>query len=59
MTDKTHLLFFVSGKFSLIGTGTEKGQFRLGYFQKVIVGVGAYFKQKSNLAFSYYQTDRL
>ena len=36
----------MSGKFSEMGAGTEKGQFAFGHGHKSMMEVGVYFKQE-------------
>ena len=45
MINKTSVIIFVSGKFSEMDAGTDKGQFDLDYGHEVMMEVGVYFKQ--------------
>ena len=46
VTHKNQLLFFASGKFSKMGAGSQRGQFSFVYDHKIMIKIGAYFKQK-------------
>ena len=59
MTDKIKFIIFLSGNFSEMGVGTEKGQFASGQGHKIMMEVGVYFRQEIHERFYFDQADRL